>query len=153
MLAKERHIDADQYRNDIIWPTLALRRLAADKLIVTKAEQEGHYLLIAGERRWRAAQKAQLHEVPVVIRELSDEEVLEVAIIENVQRVDLNPVEEALQCLVGNAGLWNDGGARNEAVRFPRLLLRFGISMHSTIVSKSSAARRARRSFRSRTST
>lgn len=54
------------------------------------------YQIVAGERRWRAAQRAQLHDVPVVIREFSDEEMLEVAIIENIQRVDLNPVEEAL---------------------------------------------------------
>ncbi|PCH98951.1 MAG: chromosome partitioning protein ParB [Rhodobacteraceae bacterium] len=54
------------------------------------------YQIIAGERRWRAAQIAKLHEVPVIIREMDDREVLEVAIIENVQRTDLNPVEEAL---------------------------------------------------------
>lgn len=57
--------------------------------------QKGSYQIVAGERRWRAAQKAQLHEVPVIIREFSDVEVLEVAIIENIQRADLNPVEEA----------------------------------------------------------
>ena len=55
----------------------------------------GDYQIVAGERRWRAAQRAQLHEVPVVVRELDDRTVLEVAIIENVQRADLNPVEEA----------------------------------------------------------
>ncbi len=54
------------------------------------------YEIIAGERRWRAAQAAQLHEVPVIIRELNDEEVLEVALIENIQRADLNALEEAL---------------------------------------------------------
>ncbi len=54
------------------------------------------YQIVAGERRWRAAQQAQLHELPVVIRDLSDTEMLEIAIIENVQRADLNPVEEAL---------------------------------------------------------
>jgi len=53
------------------------------------------YEIVAGERRWRAAQQAQLHSLPVVIREFSDIEVLEVAIIENIQRADLNPVEEA----------------------------------------------------------
>lgn len=56
----------------------------------------GGYELIAGERRWRAAQRAGLHEVPVLIREVDDREALELAIIENVQRADLNPLEEAL---------------------------------------------------------
>ena len=54
------------------------------------------YEIVAGERRWRAAQMAQLHEVPVLIREFDDTEVLEIAIIENIQRADLNPVEEAM---------------------------------------------------------
>jgi len=53
------------------------------------------YEIVAGERRWRAAQRANLHEVPVVVRALSDQEAVEIAIIENVQREDLNPVEEA----------------------------------------------------------
>jgi ParB family transcriptional regulator, chromosome partitioning protein len=54
------------------------------------------YEIIAGERRWRAAQRAGLHDVPVVVVEASDEESLELAIIENVQRTDLNPLEEAM---------------------------------------------------------
>ena len=53
------------------------------------------YQIVAGERRWRAAQAAQLHEMPVVVKDLTDSDVLEIAIIENVQRVDLNPLEEA----------------------------------------------------------
>ncbi|MGR3792693.1 ParB/RepB/Spo0J family partition protein [Vannielia sp. SX4] len=57
--------------------------------------KSGTYQIVAGERRWRAAQMAQLHEVPVIIRDFSDEEVLEVAIIENIQREDLNPIDEA----------------------------------------------------------
>lgn len=57
---------------------------------------KGSYQIVAGERRWRAAQRAQLHAVPVVVREFTDTEVLEVAIIENIQRADLNPIEEAL---------------------------------------------------------
>lgn len=53
------------------------------------------YEIVAGERRWRAAQMARLHDVPVIIRELNDGEALQVGIIENVQRADLNPIEEA----------------------------------------------------------
>ncbi len=53
------------------------------------------YEIVAGERRWRAAQIAQLHDVPVVVRELADDQALEIAIIENVQRTDLNAIEEA----------------------------------------------------------
>lgn len=55
----------------------------------------GGYQIVAGERRWRAAQKAQLHQVKAIVRELSDEETLEIALIENIQRQDLNPIEEA----------------------------------------------------------
>lgn len=54
-----------------------------------------HYEIIAGERRWRASQRAGQHEIPVIIQEVSDKEALELAIIENVQRADLNPLEEA----------------------------------------------------------
>jgi ParB family chromosome partitioning protein len=57
--------------------------------------RNGDYEIVAGERRWRAAQMAQLHEVPVIVRAFDDTEVLEVAIIENIQRADLNPVDEA----------------------------------------------------------
>ena len=53
------------------------------------------YEIVAGERRWRAAQRARLHEVPALVRELSDQETLEIGIVENVQRADLNPIEEA----------------------------------------------------------
>lgn len=65
-------------------------------LIVRRKPGRDLYEIVAGERRWRAAQLAQLHEVPVVVRELNDTEVLEVAIIENIQRADLNAIEEAL---------------------------------------------------------
>jgi ParB family transcriptional regulator, chromosome partitioning protein len=53
------------------------------------------YQIVAGERRWRAAQRAQLHQIKAIVRELSDEETLEIALIENIQRQDLNPIEEA----------------------------------------------------------
>ncbi|HQY42555.1 MAG TPA: ParB/RepB/Spo0J family partition protein [Paracoccaceae bacterium] len=58
--------------------------------------KSGSYEIVAGERRWRAAQLAQLHHLPAVVREVSDTELLELAIIENIQRADLNPVEEAM---------------------------------------------------------
>lgn len=64
-------------------------------IVREKPGDEGMYEIVAGERRWRASQRAKLHELPVVVREFSDTEVLEVAIIENIQRADLNPVEEA----------------------------------------------------------
>jgi len=65
-----------------------------------------HYELIAGERRWRAAQRAELTQIPVIIRDVDDRTALELAIIENVQRADLNPVEEALgyQLLIDDHG-------------------------------------------------
>ncbi|WP_133485253.1 ParB/RepB/Spo0J family partition protein [Aliiroseovarius marinus] len=56
---------------------------------------EGEYEIVAGERRWRASQMAKLHQLPVIVREYSDTEALEVAIIENIQRADLNAIEEA----------------------------------------------------------
>ncbi len=66
----------------------------------------GGYQLVAGERRWRAARLAKLTEVPVVVKELSDSEAMELAIIENLQREDLNPIEEAegLQALAEKCG-------------------------------------------------
>mgnify|MGYP001315339287 FL=1 len=64
-------------------------------LVRPSHSSEGEYEIIAGERRWRAAQVAQLHKIPAVIRNLNDTESLEIAIIENVQRSDLSPIEEA----------------------------------------------------------
>jgi len=63
--------------------------------LVVRPCADGDFEIVAGERRWRAAQKAGVHEVPVLIRELSDGEALEIALIENIQRSDLNPLEEA----------------------------------------------------------
>jgi len=63
--------------------------------IVVRPLATGEYEIVAGERRWRAAQRAGIHDVPVLIRELSDGEALEIALIENIQRSDLNPLEEA----------------------------------------------------------
>ncbi|MGC1494949.1 MAG: ParB/RepB/Spo0J family partition protein [Sulfitobacter sp.] len=63
--------------------------------LIVRSRDDGTFEIVAGERRWRAAQMAKLHELPVVIRSFTDVEVLEVAIIENIQRADLNSVEEA----------------------------------------------------------
>jgi ParB family transcriptional regulator, chromosome partitioning protein len=65
-------------------------------LIVRPVGSEGDFEIVAGERRWRAAQLAQVHELPVISRDLDDTEVLEIAIIENIQRADLNAIEEAM---------------------------------------------------------
>ena len=65
-------------------------------IVARPAGEPGRYEIVAGERRWRAAQKAGVHEIPVVVRDLSESEALEVALIENIQRSDLNALEEAL---------------------------------------------------------
>ena len=64
--------------------------------VVVRPVEDGRFEIIAGERRWRAAQLAGLNEIPVLVREVDDRTALELAIVENVQRADLNPVEEAL---------------------------------------------------------
>ncbi|MBK1671051.1 chromosome partitioning protein ParB [Rhodovibrio sodomensis] len=64
-------------------------------LVRRREDDPNSYEIIAGERRWRAAQQAQLHEVPVVVRDMADREALEIAIVENVQRRDLTPLEES----------------------------------------------------------
>lgn len=75
----------------------------------------GHsYQIVAGERRWRAAQRARLHEVPVIVRELTDAETMEIALVENIQREDLNAIEEAeaYSRLIGEFGHTQDALAR-----------------------------------------
>ena len=71
---------------------------------------DGGYEIIAGERRWRAAQRAGLHKVPVIVREVPDGQLLELALVENLQREDLNPVEQAraYQVLTEDLGLTQD---------------------------------------------
>jgi ParB family chromosome partitioning protein len=96
------HSNPDQPRRD--FPETELNELASSirqrgiiQPVVVRPDpnQPGDYQIVAGERRWRAAQLAQMHEIPIVVRELDDRAVLELAIIENVQRSDLNPIEEA----------------------------------------------------------
>lgn len=81
-------------------------------ILVRKLQSSG-YEIIAGERRWRAAQMAGLKQVPVVIREVADEAALAMALIENIQREDLNPIEEALgiQRLINEFSITHEGAA------------------------------------------
>tara|TARA_B110000093_G_scaffold158887_1_gene178222 strand:+ start:94 stop:921 length:828 start_codon:yes stop_codon:yes gene_type:complete len=82
--------DLDDLSNSII------EKGIIQPLIVRKINDKNDvYQIVAGERRWRAAQLARVHKVPVVVRSFSDVEVLEIAIIENIQRADLNPIDEA----------------------------------------------------------
>ncbi|PZO67440.1 MAG: chromosome partitioning protein ParB [Paracoccus denitrificans] len=92
----------DQPRRDFAPEALAelsqsLKRQGVLQPLLVRRHPEDRdlYQIVAGERRWRAAQIAQLHELPVIIRDLTDAEVLEFALIENIQRADLNAVEEA----------------------------------------------------------
>lgn len=94
------HANPDQPRR--IFNEDAIAELAASlkargmlQPVLVRPTGPNAYEIVAGERRWRAAQRAQLHEVPVIIRTLTDEQTAEIALIENVQRVDLNPAEEA----------------------------------------------------------
>ena len=73
----------------------SIRQKGLVQPLIVREALDNKYEIVAGERRWRAAQRAGVHMVPVIIRELSDQEVLELAIIENVQRADLNAIEEA----------------------------------------------------------
>lgn len=73
----------------------SLRQKGLLQPLVVRPRASGGYEIVAGERRWRASQRAGLHELPVLVRELDDKDTLEIALIENIQRSDLNPLEEA----------------------------------------------------------
>jgi ParB family chromosome partitioning protein len=81
--------------NDLEDLTKSIRDKGLLQPLVVRLRGNGEYEIVAGERRWRAAQRAGIHEVPVLIRELTDGEALEIALIENIQRADLNALEEA----------------------------------------------------------
>ncbi|MEP2531662.1 ParB/RepB/Spo0J family partition protein [Shimia sp.] len=74
----------------------SIREKGVIQPLIVRKRDENTFEIVAGERRWRASQMAQLHKLPVIVREYDDTEVLEIAIIENIQRADLNPVEEAM---------------------------------------------------------
>jgi ParB family chromosome partitioning protein len=88
-----RNFDEDELES--LSASIRERGIMQPILVRPDPKTEGRYEIVAGERRWRAAQRAQLHEVPVIIRELDDRDSLEVALIENVQRQDLGALEEA----------------------------------------------------------
>ncbi|KAA0913331.1 ParB/RepB/Spo0J family partition protein [Aquicoccus porphyridii] len=88
-----RNFDGDKLRD--LAESIREKGIIQPLIVRPDPADTDRFQIVAGERRWRAAQIAQLHEVPVIIREFDDTEVLEVAIIENIQRADLNPVEEA----------------------------------------------------------
>lgn len=81
---------------DDLTESLKAKGIVQPILVRPAAGKQNRYEIIAGERRWRAAQKAGLHDAPIVVRDVTDQEALELAIIENVQRADLNPIEEAM---------------------------------------------------------
>ena len=120
-----RHLSVDciqrgryQPRQDLREDTLrelaeSIRAQGVVQPVVVRPVGEGRYELIAGERRWRAAQLAELGEVPAVIREVSDQAAIAMALIENIQREDLNPLEEAaaLQRLIAEFNLTHQQAA------------------------------------------
>ncbi len=81
--------------DDLVELSESIRQKGLVQPIIVRQLDDEAYEIVAGERRWRASQRAGLHSVPVIVRDLTDQEVLELAIIENVQRADLNPIEEA----------------------------------------------------------
>ena len=104
---EQRLISIDQLRPGKFNPRRTFAEAELDELadsirvkgllqpIIARPDGQGGYEIVAGERRWRAAQKAAAHTVPVIVRDLSDAEAAEFALIENVQRTDLSPIEEA----------------------------------------------------------
>ena len=123
-------------------------------LIVTEVG-DGRYHLIAGERRWRASQLAALDEVAVVVKEATPQEMLELAIIENVQRADLNPIEEAVayQQLSEGFGLTQEevadrvGKARTTVTNLLRLL-RLPTAVQTAVINRQISGRHARELLR-----
>jgi ParB family chromosome partitioning protein len=110
-------------------------------LIVTQAGEQGSYNLIAGERRWRAAMLAGLEQVPVIVKEASSRGMLELALVENLQRADLNPLEEATayRALVDDFGMKQDEvadrvGKSRQAVANSLRLLRLPPAIQEALV-------------------
>ena len=83
-------------------------------ITVRKGEKDGYYQIIAGERRWRAARQAGLEDIPAMVLEAEEDEVMELALIENLQRQDLNPIEEA-EVMSADEAVRTDAGAGGQA--------------------------------------
>ena len=94
--------------------------------LLVRPMPDGSYQLVAGERRWRASRMAGLTEVPVVIKELSDDEAMALALIENLQREDLNAIEEAqgIKALMDTLSLTQDEAAERVGKSRPAVLMR-----------------------------
>jgi len=87
--------DMDETALQELADSIAQRGILQPLLVRPNPDQPGHYQIIAGERRWRASQRVKLHEVPVLIRPLSDTDAMAAGLVENLQREDLNAIEEA----------------------------------------------------------
>jgi len=94
MFQPRKNFDQDALED--LAKSIGMHGILQPLLVRPVEDEDNQYEIIAGERRWRAAQIIQLHEVPVTVQYLDDEAVLEIALIENLQREDLNPIEEAL---------------------------------------------------------
>jgi len=139
---KLRNIPVDQLRPGQYQPRTRMDKIALEELsqsirargivqpIVARPLRDGDYEIIAGERRWRAAQLAGLSDVPVVVRDIPDEAALAIALIENIQRENLNPIEEAtgIRRLLDEFGLTHEqvasgvGRSRSAVTNLLRLL-------------------------------
>ena len=137
-----RHLPIDLLKRGQYQPRTRMDKQALEELsqsirargvvqpIVVRPLSNGDYEIIAGERRWRAAQLAGLHDVPVVVRDIPDEAALVISLIENIQREDLNPIEEAtgLKRLLDEFGLTHEqvasgvGRSRSTVTNLLRLL-------------------------------
>jgi len=109
-----RHAFGEEEMKTLV-DSVRLRGVLQPVLVRPLPGDAGRFEIVAGERRWRAAQRARLHEIPVVVRELDDSDALELALIENIQRQDLSPIEEAgaYQRLVDEFGHTQDALARD----------------------------------------
>jgi len=127
--------------------TNSIRERGVLQPILVRPRPNGRFEIVAGERRWRAAQKVGLHNVPVVIRELDDLQVMEIAIVENVQRADLNPIDEArgYEVLIARFGRSQEmvaqvvGKSRSHVANMLRLLTLPGSVLNLVVEGKLSA--------------